>query len=78
MNTDAEEFVTKFVDFWNDPSPQRLPELLHPDVVLTQPLTAPMIGIEAAQAEFHRFPRDPAQAAGPPVHLVAMVALPRP
>jgi hypothetical protein len=50
-----EEFVAKFADFWNDPSPQRLPELLHPDVVLMQPLAAPMIGIQAAQAEFHRF-----------------------
>jgi ketosteroid isomerase-like protein len=49
-----EDFVTKFADFWNNPSPQRLPELLHPDVVLTQPLAAPMIGIQAAQAEFQR------------------------
>jgi ketosteroid isomerase-like protein len=52
--SDPEEFVTKFADFWKDPSPQRLPELLHPDVVLVQPLAAPMIGIEAAQAEFQR------------------------
>lgn len=50
-----QDFVAKFADFWNDPSPQRLPELLHPDVVLMQPLAAPMIGIQAAQAEFHRF-----------------------
>jgi hypothetical protein len=53
--SEPEEFVTKFADFWNDPSPQRLPELLRPDVVLVQPLAAPMIGIDAAQAEFHRF-----------------------
>ncbi|WP_309241448.1 nuclear transport factor 2 family protein [Mycobacterium sp. AZCC_0083] len=43
------------MDFWNNPSPQRLPELLAPEVVLTQPLAAPMIGIQAAQAEFRRF-----------------------
>ncbi|OBI17720.1 hypothetical protein A5712_23335 [Mycobacterium sp. E2327] len=49
-----EEFVTKFADFWHDPSPQRLPELLHPNVVLVQPLVGRMIGIEAAQAEFQR------------------------
>jgi hypothetical protein len=53
--TGPEGFVNKFADFWNSPSPQRLPELLHPDVVLVQPLAAPMIGIQAAQAEFHRF-----------------------
>jgi SnoaL-like domain len=49
-----EEFVTRFADFWHDPSPQRLPELLHPNVVLVQPLAGRMIGIEAAQAEFRR------------------------
>jgi hypothetical protein len=53
--SDPAEFVAKFVDFWNNPSPQRLPELLAPEVVLTQPLAAPMIGIQAAQAEFRRF-----------------------
>jgi ketosteroid isomerase-like protein len=56
MNTrcDPEDFVARFADFWTRPSPQRLPELLHSDVVLTQPLAAPMIGIQAAQAEFRR------------------------
>jgi hypothetical protein len=52
--SDPVEFVTKFADFWHDPSPQRLPELLHPNVVLVQPLTGRKIGIEAAQAEFRR------------------------
>jgi hypothetical protein len=33
---EPQEFVTKFADFWNDPSPQRLSELLHADVVLLQ------------------------------------------
>ncbi|MGE2815199.1 nuclear transport factor 2 family protein [Mycobacterium heidelbergense] len=56
MNThsDPEEFVARFADFWSNPSPQRLPELLHPDVVLLQPLAAPMVGIQAAQADFQR------------------------
>ncbi|MGK8520166.1 nuclear transport factor 2 family protein [Nocardia asteroides] len=52
--SEAEEFVEKFIDFWNSPSPARIFEILHPDVVLTQPLAAPMRGIEAAQAEFER------------------------
>jgi hypothetical protein len=52
---DPAEFVARFADFWKAPSPQRLPELLHPGVVLLQPLAAPMIGIAAAQAEFQRF-----------------------
>ncbi len=51
---DPERFVTKFADFWKEPSPERLPDLLHRDVVLVQPLAAPMIGIEAAQTEFRR------------------------
>ncbi|WP_231989725.1 nuclear transport factor 2 family protein [Mycobacterium sp. 852002-51057_SCH5723018] len=56
MNThsDPEHFVSKFADFWNAPSPRRLPELLQPDVVLRQPLAAPTVGIAAAQAEFQR------------------------
>jgi ketosteroid isomerase-like protein len=53
--SESDEFVAKFADFWHDPSPQRLPDLLHPDVVLRQPLAAPMIGIQAAQTEFRRF-----------------------
>jgi hypothetical protein len=50
----AEDFVARFAEFWLRPSPQRLPALLHPDVVLVQPLAAPMIGIAAAQADFRR------------------------
>jgi hypothetical protein len=37
------EFVAAITDFWKDPSPHRIPELLHPDVILVQPLAAPMI-----------------------------------
>jgi SnoaL-like domain len=50
-----EQFVTRFADFWADPSPQRLPDLLHSDVVLVQPLAPRMVGIEAAQSQFQRF-----------------------
>jgi hypothetical protein len=50
----TEGFVTKFADFWANPSPQRLPELLHPEVVRVQPLAARTVGIEAAQAQFQR------------------------
>ena len=52
---DPEQFVAKFANFWNNPSPQRLPELLHPDVVLVQPLAPRTVGIAAAQAQFGRF-----------------------
>ncbi|MCP9622738.1 nuclear transport factor 2 family protein [Nocardia otitidiscaviarum] len=50
--SEHEEFVAKFTDFWRDPSAERMAEILHPDVVLLQPLAAPMHGIEAARAEF--------------------------
>jgi ketosteroid isomerase-like protein len=53
--SDPGQFVEKFADFWKHPSPQRLPELLHPDVVLVQPLAPRTIGLEAAQAQFYRF-----------------------
>ena len=50
-------FVTRFADFWAAPSPARLPELLHPDVVLRQPLAPPAIGIAQAQQQLERFCR---------------------
>jgi ketosteroid isomerase-like protein len=53
--SDAARFVAKFADFWRRPSPARLPELLHPDVVLVQPLAPRTVGIEAAQQQFLRF-----------------------
>ncbi len=49
-----EQFVENFIDFWREPSPQRLPEILHANVMLFQPLSAPMRGIEAARTEFGR------------------------
>ena len=53
-SSDPESFVTKFAKFWADPAPKGLAELLHPDVVLIQPLVPRMVGIEAAQAQFGR------------------------
>jgi SnoaL-like domain len=53
--SDVQRFVTRFADFWRRPVPQRLPDLLHADVVLVQPLAPRTVGIEAAQAQFHRF-----------------------
>lgn len=50
-------FVAKFADFWTAPTPARLPELLHADVVLRQPLASAAIGIVQAQREFERFCR---------------------
>ncbi|WP_371746909.1 nuclear transport factor 2 family protein [Mycolicibacterium sp. YH-1] len=49
--------VTGFADFWDAPSPARLPELLHPDVVLHQPLAPPAVGIAQAHQPFERFCR---------------------
>ena len=48
----GEGFVKRFADFWADPSPDKMSTLLTEDVVLIQPMSAPMSGIEAAKAEF--------------------------
>src|SRR5262249_7893460 len=53
MNT-AEDFVRRFADFWANPSPEQISGLLTSDVVLVQPLSAPAIGLDAAQALFKR------------------------
>lgn len=50
----AEDFVKRFSEFWASPSPEKMSGLLTPDVVLIQPLSAPMHGLEAAQAEFRK------------------------
>jgi hypothetical protein len=50
----AEDFVRRFTDFWADPSPERMGDLLTADVVLIQPLASPMHGLAAAQAEFRK------------------------
>lgn len=51
---DAEDFVRRFAAFWADPSLDRMDTLLMSDVVLIQPLAAPMRGLGAAQAEFRK------------------------
>ncbi|PRC44077.1 nuclear transport factor 2 family protein [Mycobacterium sp. ITM-2017-0098] len=53
----AHRFVDRFADFWGAPSPARLPELLHADVVLRQPLAPPTTGLVQAQRQFERFCR---------------------
>ncbi len=50
----VEGFVSGFADFWANPSPERMAELLAEDVVLKQPLSAPMRGLAAVQAEFSK------------------------
>ena len=50
----AAEFVARFADAWARPTPERLVALLHPDVRLYAPLTAPTVGLESARDEFRR------------------------
>ncbi|KAA1244962.1 nuclear transport factor 2 family protein [Mycobacterium simiae] len=50
----TEEFADRFADFWKAPSPDRLSDLLHLDVLLVQPLAPPRHGLAAAQREFTR------------------------
>ena len=47
-----EDFVKRFAEFWADPSPEGMGTQLTDDVVLIQPLSAPMRGLGAAQTEF--------------------------
>lgn len=54
MTTDAADFVDRFEAFWKAPSTEKMASILTPDVELIQPLSAPMHGLEAAQAEFDR------------------------
>jgi hypothetical protein len=44
--------VKRFSDFWANPSVDQMGALLTPDVVLIQPMSAPMVGLESARAEF--------------------------
>lgn len=48
------DFAARFAEFWKRPSAERLPQLLCDDVVLRQPLSAPMRGLSAAQREFSK------------------------
>lgn len=54
MSEDAQAFVERFASAWADPSPERLNELLHPDVRLVQPLEAEVRGHDAAAAMWRR------------------------
>lgn len=47
-------FVAAFQDFWSNPSPERMAEILTEDAVLIQPLAEPLVGLESAQEEFRR------------------------
>lgn len=54
MTGRAEDFVRRFSEFWRDPDPDRLGELLCADVRLVQPLAPETRGLRAAQAGFRR------------------------
>jgi ketosteroid isomerase-like protein len=51
---DAESFVRRFAAFWARPSLEGMDALLHPDVVLVQPLAGTLRGLSRAKAEFAR------------------------
>jgi hypothetical protein len=53
----AEDFVTRFAHAWEAPSPERLTELLHENVVLVQPHAPAIRGREAARRDFARLLR---------------------
>ena len=51
---DAARFVERFADGWAGPHPERLLDLLHPDVRLIQPIFPPTLGRAAAEARLFR------------------------
>jgi ketosteroid isomerase-like protein len=51
------DVARRFADAWAAPAVDRFVELLHPEVHLYQPITAPIIGREAARVEFARLLR---------------------
>jgi hypothetical protein len=55
MNDEAAaRFVDVFARFWARPDPEALRDILTADVELIQPLSAKLVGIEAAVGEFDR------------------------
>jgi ketosteroid isomerase-like protein len=50
----TERVVEQFADAWAHPDVDRFVALLHPDVVLLQPVTPPIRGRAAARSEFGR------------------------
>jgi ketosteroid isomerase-like protein len=53
----TEIVVEKFTRAWATPKLETFVELLHPEVRLLQPVTKPILGREAARAEFARLLR---------------------
>ena len=51
---DVARFVERFADAWAGPHPDRLLELLHPDVRLVQPMFASTAGRASAESGFFR------------------------
>jgi hypothetical protein len=51
---DAAAFVERFIVAWAAPTVERLEALLHPDVVLEQPMMPRMAGLDAAREGFGR------------------------
>ncbi len=51
---DPIDFVRRFTEAWARPQLERFVAMLAPDVKLTQPVTPPVIGREAARREFAR------------------------
>lgn len=54
MQQIEQDFARRFAEAFKRPSPERLIQLLHPDVVQYQPHTPPIRGREAAFREFDR------------------------
>ena len=52
--SEAAQFVGRFAAAWADPSPERLLELAHPDVVLVQPGMPRVEGTERARRSWNR------------------------
>jgi len=54
---ETQAVVERFAFAWANPQLERFMELLHPDVLLLQPVTRPIRGRAAARAEFSRLLR---------------------
>lgn len=57
VRADTLRVVEQFTRAWASPRVERFVELLHPEVRLLQPVTAPILGREAARVEFGRLLR---------------------
>src|SRR5262249_5541188 len=57
LTSDAARVAARFAVAWANPDVERFMELLHPDVTLLQPVTAPIRGRDAARREFTRLLR---------------------